>query len=53
MAQAFPASTFVGSDYHQGSIDAAREAAAAAGVAEHRRFEVATAQGYSGSGSTW
>ena len=26
MAQAFPASTFVGSDYHQGSIEAARDA---------------------------
>ena len=24
MAQAFPASTFVGSDYHEGSIEAAR-----------------------------
>ena len=32
MAQAFPASTFTGSDYHEGSITAARERAAKAGV---------------------
>ena len=27
MAQAYPASTFVGTDYHEGSIEAARRAA--------------------------
>ena len=32
MAQAFPASTFVGSDYHEGSIATARQRAAEAGV---------------------
>ena len=34
MAQAFPNSTFVGSDYHDGSIETARERADEAGVAE-------------------
>ncbi|MEO7981890.1 MAG: class I SAM-dependent methyltransferase [Sporichthyaceae bacterium] len=48
MAQAFPASTFVGSDYHEGSIEAARKRAAEAGVGERVRFEVATAQSSSG-----
>ena len=33
MAQAFPDSTFVGSDYHEGSIETARQRAAEAGVA--------------------
>lgn len=44
MAEAFPRSTFVGSDYHQGSIDAARERAAEAGVTDRVRFDVAGAQ---------
>jgi 2-polyprenyl-3-methyl-5-hydroxy-6-metoxy-1,4-benzoquinol methylase len=50
MAQAFPNSTFVGSDPHAPSIDAARKAAAEAGVAERCRFEVATATDFSGDG---
>ena len=37
MAQAFPASTFVGSDYHEASIEAARRAAERAGVADASR----------------
>jgi SAM-dependent methyltransferase len=48
MAQAFPASTFVGSDYHEGSIDTARRKAAEAGVSDRVRFEVAAASAYSG-----
>ena len=44
MAQAFPASTFVGSDYHEGSIEAARQRADEAGVADRVRFDVAGAQ---------
>ncbi|MDX6436953.1 MAG: hypothetical protein QOK34_1787, partial [Gaiellaceae bacterium] len=48
MAQAFPNSTFVGSDYHDGSIATARERAEAAGVADRITFEVAPAAGYSG-----
>ena len=41
MAQAYPASTFVGSDYHAPSIDAARKATADAGVADRVSFDVA------------
>ena len=40
MAQAFPNSTFVGSDYHAASIDTARSRATEAGV-RNVRFEVA------------
>jgi SAM-dependent methyltransferase len=50
MAQAFPASTFVGSDYHEGSITTARQRAAEAGVSDRVRFEVAPASSYSGTG---
>jgi SAM-dependent methyltransferase len=50
MAEAFPSSTFVGSDYHEGSIATARERAEAAGVSDRVRFEVAPAQGFRGSG---
>ena len=42
MAQAFPNSTFVGSDYHTGSIETARERAREAGV-DNVRFETAAA----------
>jgi SAM-dependent methyltransferase len=48
MAKAFPNSTFVGSDYHAGSIETARERARAAGV-ENVRFEVSPAAGFTGS----
>ena len=48
MAQAYPASTFVGTDYHEGSIEAARRAAERAGVADRVTFEVASAQGFGG-----
>jgi ubiquinone/menaquinone biosynthesis C-methylase UbiE len=50
LAQAYPASTVVGSDYHQGSIDSARKRAADAGVGERVSFEVASAQNFSGTG---
>jgi 2-polyprenyl-3-methyl-5-hydroxy-6-metoxy-1,4-benzoquinol methylase len=50
MAQSFPASTFVGSDYHGGSIETARQRAAEAGVADRVTFEVAAASSYPGSG---
>jgi SAM-dependent methyltransferase len=50
MAQAFPESTFAGSDYHEGSIQTARQRAESAGVADRVRFEVAPAAAYSGSG---
>ncbi|HTZ87115.1 MAG TPA: class I SAM-dependent methyltransferase [Solirubrobacteraceae bacterium] len=50
MAQAFPRSTFVGSDYHDRSIATARERAQEAGVADRVSFQVAPAAAYSGSG---
>ena len=44
MARAFPNSTFVGHDYHDGSIATARQRAHEAGVADRVRFEVAARQ---------
>jgi hypothetical protein len=49
MAQAYPESTFVGFDYHAGSIEQATERARAAGVAGRVRFEVASAQDFPGT----
>ncbi|MHB8242352.1 MAG: class I SAM-dependent methyltransferase [Solirubrobacteraceae bacterium] len=46
MAKAFPASQFVGSDYHEGSVEAARAAAERAGVADRVSFEVASAKDF-------
>jgi SAM-dependent methyltransferase len=48
MAQAFPKSTFVGFDYHAGSVAAANQAAEDAGVADRVRFDVASAQTFPG-----
>jgi 2-polyprenyl-3-methyl-5-hydroxy-6-metoxy-1,4-benzoquinol methylase len=48
MAQAYPNSTFVGSDYHAGSIEAARSRAEEAGVAGRVSFETSPAAVYSG-----
>jgi SAM-dependent methyltransferase len=50
LADAYPASTFAGSDYHEGSIELARKRAADAGVANRTSFEVASAQTFSGTG---
>jgi SAM-dependent methyltransferase len=50
MAQAFPNSTFVGSDYHGRSIETARARAAEAGLSERIRFEVAPASAIPGGG---
>ena len=50
MAQAFPASRFVGSDYHEESITTARQRAATAGVGDRVGFDVAAAASYGGSG---
>jgi SAM-dependent methyltransferase len=50
MAQAYPKSSFVGFDYHDGSIKMAREAAAKAGVGDRVKFEVAKAKDYPGKG---
>jgi 2-polyprenyl-3-methyl-5-hydroxy-6-metoxy-1,4-benzoquinol methylase len=48
MAQAYPKSTFVGFDFHEPSVQYAREAAERAGVADRVRFEVAKADAYPG-----
>jgi 2-polyprenyl-3-methyl-5-hydroxy-6-metoxy-1,4-benzoquinol methylase len=48
MAQAFPASVFVGSDYHEQSIEAARAAAERSGVTDRVSFEVASAKDFGG-----
>ena len=50
LAQAYPKAAIRGSDYHQASIDTARKRAADAGVADRARFEVASAQTFSGTG---
>jgi 2-polyprenyl-3-methyl-5-hydroxy-6-metoxy-1,4-benzoquinol methylase len=50
MARAFPNSTFVGSDYHEGSIETARQRAREAGVADRVSFQIAPAAAYSGTG---
>jgi len=48
MAEAFPASEFVGSDYHEGSIESARAAAERRGVADRVSFETASAKDFGG-----
>ena len=50
MARAFPKSHFTGFDYHPGSIEHARGAAAKAGVSDRVSFEVAKAKDYPGKG---
>ena len=50
MAEAFPRSTFVGSDYHAQSVATAQERAGAAGVGDRVRFEVAAATEVGGAG---
>jgi SAM-dependent methyltransferase len=48
MAEAFPASTFTGFDYHDGSIATARQRAEDAGVGDRARFETAPSTSYPG-----
>ena len=48
MAKAFPNSHFFGFDYHDKSIEGARETAVRAGVADRTTFEVAKAKEYPG-----
>lgn len=49
MAQAYPASSFTGFDYHPPSIDHARASAQQAGLDRRVRFEVASAKDYPGA----
>ena len=50
MAQEYPQSKFVGSDYHEGSIETARRRAQEAGVADRVRFETGDAASDRGEG---
>ena len=50
IAQAYPETEVVGSDYHEGSIAQARERAEEAGVSDRVSFEAAAADGFSGTG---
>lgn len=50
MAQAFPASTFLGTDYHAASIDVARQRAAEAGAGPNLEFRVASSTDRPGGG---
>jgi len=49
MAEAFPNSEFVGYDFHEGSVEAAREHARRHGVEGNTRFEVALAKDFDGA----
>ena len=49
MAQAYPKSTFAGFDYHDRSIEMARQRAEEGGVADRIKFEVARAKDFPGS----
>jgi 2-polyprenyl-3-methyl-5-hydroxy-6-metoxy-1,4-benzoquinol methylase len=50
MAKAFPRATFHAYDYHAESIEAAKRAATAAGVADRITFAVASAKTFPGKG---
>ena len=49
MAKAFPKSQFFGFDYHDGSIEGARQSAAKQGVSGNLTFSVGSAKGYPGT----
>ncbi|WP_114905738.1 class I SAM-dependent methyltransferase [Ornithinimicrobium murale] len=50
LAQSFPHSSVVGTDYHAESIDVARQRAAEAGVADRASFQVASGAAHPGTG---
>jgi SAM-dependent methyltransferase len=50
MAQAYPNSAFTGFDYHDGSIEMAKERAKEAGISDRVNFEIAKAKDYPGTG---
>jgi SAM-dependent methyltransferase len=50
LAEAYPASTFLGFDYHRGSIDQALDNARAAGLEGRATFQRCTAKDYPGHG---
>lgn len=49
MAKAFPRSTFIGFDYHEASIESARQRAKDAGVGDRVKFEVGAAKTFPGT----
>ena len=49
LAEAYPASTVVGFDAHDGSVNTARKRAADAGLADRVEFDVASASTFSGT----
>lgn len=49
MAQAYPDATFVGFDYHEPSVQRARDLADESGLSERVTFELASAQQYPGN----
>ncbi|MFF3324128.1 class I SAM-dependent methyltransferase [Streptomyces sp. NPDC002889] len=49
LAEAYPRTSIVGSDYHAESVERARKKAAEAGVTDRVTFEVATAQTFTGT----
>ena len=49
LAEEYPNSTFIGFDYHEPSIAAARKAASEAGVADRCTFELVSAKEYPGT----
>ncbi len=50
MSRAFPNSRFFGFDYHDGSVEAARESAGRQGVGDRVSFEVSSAKDFPGKG---
>jgi 2-polyprenyl-3-methyl-5-hydroxy-6-metoxy-1,4-benzoquinol methylase len=50
MAGSYPKSEFIGFDYHDKSIETAKQRARAVGMSDRTRFEVAKAKEYPGSG---
>ena len=48
MAKAFPNSSFIGFDYHAGSIASARESAKQAGLSDRLHFETASSKAFGG-----
>jgi 2-polyprenyl-3-methyl-5-hydroxy-6-metoxy-1,4-benzoquinol methylase len=50
MAGSYPKSEFIGFDYHDKSIETAKQRARAVGMSDRTRFEIAKAKEYPGSG---
>ena len=53
LAKAFPQATITGFDYHEASIETARQRAAEAGLTDRVRFEVAAGDEFGGEGAEY